>query len=386
MLFLCNTAARSIYLDNIFATLCLPYGTANIYQYTYTKKSNMVDDSAKNVSEDEDVLIIYIDKYSKRMQSYIPLRKGKLIKTETMDGRIYYNVKMLDYVHASNIEKFSSYICDRLKDKIYHTDEKEESHGFLAIKDEGIVGQQGYLCTTQESWINTVTTLSNRELFMKNYSLFIRFGFIDAKGNLVDTQNIDSTWGYNLTSSNTYYLSVSTYIKDYFADYPMKKLHLRLQDTNDLFGLQITEFEIGSGQTYLKTPIKIVDINKQRKTFFSISCDDEALKNGEINFNTKGCFVYANEGLKAYIKKTIILGCIILLAVATWVNTLPINSIINDISKEMANGSVSSYKSLLYNLCLLLDSAKYYYSAVTSAVITLATVGLIHYYGKPSLY
>jgi hypothetical protein len=72
----------------------LPYGTANIYQYTYTKKSNMVDDSAKNVSEDEDVLIIYIDKYSKRMQSYIPLRKGKLIKTETMDGRIYYNVKM----------------------------------------------------------------------------------------------------------------------------------------------------------------------------------------------------------------------------------------------------------------------------------------------------
>lgn len=385
MLYLFNSSSRSVYLDNVFATLCLPYGIENTFQYSYIK-NNAVDETAIDVSEGEDVLVIYIDKYSEMVKSYVPLRRGELVRSEKMDGRIYYYVKMLDYVHSTNIEEFSSYINSLFKGKIYHKDKKERWNGFLAIRDErGLTDGQRCICTNQESWINTVEALSDRELFKKEYSLFIRFEITDLKGNTINTNCVENTWGLNLVSQNTYFLKVSTYIKDYFSKKPMEKLHLDISDTNNLCGLQITRQEIGSTQTYFKFPIKIATVDKLRKTVLKISCVEAEQEDKGIKCNNKGCYIFASEGYKAYIRKAIIVSCVVLLAVSTWINTLPVNSIINDISKEMNSGSVGWYRERLYNLCLFLESAKYYYSAISSAVITIATVGLIHYYGKPSL-
>ena len=385
MLYLFNSSSRGIYLDNVFATLYLPHGYENVFQYSFIKNP-AVDENAKIASVGEDVLIIFLDKFSKESKRYIPLRKGVLSRTEIKDGRIYYFVRLLDYVHATDLKNFSAYIGNVFKLKVYHEIQKDHWAGFLAIRDEkSDIEKRSSLCVSEDSWINTVGVLSDRELFKKEYSLFTRFEITDCKGNKIETRNLEKTWGYKLISQNIYYLNISTYINGLFSEYPMTTLHLIISDTDELCGHQMTKQEVGSSQTFISIPIKISDVDALKKTLFKISCEETSINGKSIRSSNRDCTVFISEGHKAYTKKAIIVICVILFAISTWINTLPVSNILADISKEMDAGSVGWYKTFLYDLCLLLDSAKYYYSAISSAVITLATVVLIHYYGKPNL-
>lgn len=164
MIFLFNSSSRSTYLDNVFATLHLPLGAINQYQYRYEGNDSAVDSSIKmNCNVGDNVIVSYIDKYAASEEVvYLPLRKGRIIKYAMMDGRVYYDVELLEYCHAINEEGYSNFIITEI-DQVYHQESNGIWSGILATKKDLDVSD--LLETTDDSWLITVKRLSQKNYF-----------------------------------------------------------------------------------------------------------------------------------------------------------------------------------------------------------------------------
>lgn len=380
MLFLFNTASRNTYLNNVISTLHLPVGCVNMYQYNYLVNS-AVDSSAMNCSIGESVLITYIDKYSTKDNAFIPLRRGELIRTEKVDGRIYYYVKLLDYIHTNDLIQYSN-ILYSIFNKILYKKTKGIWEGKLAIcytKPEEPVSE--VLDTSPDSWINTVKLISKREQFKDGSSLFTRAELTDSNGNTILTKKRGRTWLYELKKGKEYYLEISTYIADLFKNDNTLKIHVDLSGGADIINFSTNSYEIGNTQTHFKVPFTVKYDKKRTQTDLLITCKEEAFAS-----NNKGISVSAIDNLNQNLKRAAIVLCVLTMMISTWINTLPVDSIVTGLTTEMKKAPLPPTKLILFNLCMVLTEMKYYYSAICSALITISTFGLIRLYGKPELF
>ncbi len=380
MIFLFNSGSRSTYLDNVFSTLYKPVQMINTYQYNCEGVDSHIDYSAlpNYCKENDDVLITYIDKLSNDNIIYFPLRLGKLIKCEIIDGRIYYEVLLTQYCHTECINKFNLLIKNKLDNKVYHKNKDWE--GSLAIRAN--ININNAIQTTEESWIRTVKLLSERNLFIDNYSIFTRVELFDSDNNKLETKKINNNYMYSLKGGKEYVMLLS-YFNNYFNNNPMTKIHLSISDDKNTLNLSNKVYEIGNKQSVFRIPLKTKKSDKKEITSFNINIKENKILNKDVKYSTASIPIASNNKFTRTLKNILIVVFIILIALSTWISTLSIKDIIDDVNLIINSGqTLSFFQNIVYKLCIFLSDNKYSYNVICSLITTLSTVGLIHFYGK----
>lgn len=385
MIFLFNSSSRSTYLDNIFATLHLPSGAINQYQYSYEGNNSAVDSSIMmNCNIGDEVMISYIDKYvNVEDKVYLPLRKGELIRYEKIDGRIYFDVKLLDYCHAISEEKYSKFVIHKFNRQIYHRRSNGAWKGVLAIKSNLDIRE--LVESTDDSWIITVKRLSQKKLFRDNYSIFTKLCIVNSKEKQIKVDVLGTENGYFLRSKEKYAIKLSYYIHE-FHDMPMTKIHMSVNEAQGICSIVPRELELGNKQSIYKIPIQVPWTDKMQRTAIEISIREEKVGDKQIKYALKPIDLFVISRINPRLRVALICMCIFLLGLSTWISTLPIERIISDTEFAINSGKmIGVFQYLIYKFSLLLNDCRYFYNVICSGITSISTFCLICLYGKTKL-
>ncbi len=385
MIFLFNSSSRSTYLDNIFATLHLPMGAMNQYQYSIIGNNPAVDSSIMiNCNIGDLVLVSYIDKYAIDEKAlYVPLRKGEVVRYEKIDGRIYFDIKLLEYCHAVNEEQYSKFILQKFNRQVYHCQSNGTWSGVLAIKRDLNIGN--LIESTNDSWIITVKRLSQKKLFRDNFSIFTKICVVNSKEEQLKANEIGTEYGYFLKAKGKYTIKLSYYIHE-FHDVPMAKIHMSISEKQGICDIASRELEIGSKQSVYKIPIRTPWTDEIQMTSIRISIREKKVGDKQIKYVIKPLDLFVISRINPRLKIILICMCIFLLGLSTWVSTLPIERIIADTELSISSGGmIGEFQYIMYKFSLLLNDCRYFYNAICSGITSISTFFLICLYGKTKL-
>lgn len=149
MIYLFNSASRPLYTTNVLNTLHLPKGCTNEYRYRYSGDRVNINlaniDNFTNNSIGKEVVIIYIDRFAESGYKYYPLRNGKIDSVKDINDKLFFTVKLLEYLYTTNIESFNEKIKSSLSEFNIPTltdgKPKNPDDGYYAIENKNILGQ-----------------------------------------------------------------------------------------------------------------------------------------------------------------------------------------------------------------------------------------------------
>lgn len=209
MLYLFNSGARPEYVKNVLHTLHLPKGAINKYQYEIDR-TNYVDRTIKYPSkkEVEKVLIVFIDRHDDNPDAnkYIPLRYGELKRIELKESKVFFYVKLCDYI--SEPRNFQKKIKEKFCDKLFYKKGKKE-YGHLAFKGEDIIGDY---VSDDNDWIKTVKNISECSYLKDTKCIFTKFTLKDKNSKTIAPTIKNGEWSYKLKKYDSCKMDISYYI------------------------------------------------------------------------------------------------------------------------------------------------------------------------------
>lgn len=378
MLFLFNSAARAEYVKNVLNTINLPVGAVNDYQYSQTNGSyNYVDDSAdikelKKLKKD-DVLISYMDRDQYPFVFY-PLRKGKLVDIKKEAGRLYYYVKLGEYVTAKDIQLYNSFLRENVEKFLYNETTADDGtitpNGFFAF--DSALNIEDKLDTQLDGWKSTISQIQNcKKIKDENCSIFTRISLKKGKKTLFP-KNKGRDWYYRLTIAKNYSIEISYF----FVDEDEYEGKLSLNNDQNCISLRKHIHETGN-----RTSVAPFDLHSDKFGRDSISQQfevEEAKKS--VRFAQKPIFV------KVGIDCWKILGIIAPLAfmfVCSVISGMDTEQIIAQCEEiQKAGSGLSGYQSILYCLATLIKPYWDLIPTITAAIKTVCTAIIAWILGK----
>jgi hypothetical protein len=169
MIYLFNSAFRPNYLQNVGRTLFLPYGWTNEYRYRFEGQHPNIDPTkveelvkAKNVN----VLIVFVDRFNNGQYSYHPLRKGKLINCYKNGGRLFFKVKLLEYITPTNNLEFNAQLINIGNlPKLTNNDPQNSNDGFYAIRNSDLTKEKSKYIKGDSAWDKITDDIKNTVAF-----------------------------------------------------------------------------------------------------------------------------------------------------------------------------------------------------------------------------
>ncbi len=209
MLYLFNSGARPEYVKNVLHTLHLPKGAINKYQYEIDR-TNYVDPAIKYPSkkEREKVLIVFIDRHDDNPDAnkYIPLRYGELQRIELKESKVFFYVKLCDYI--SEPSYFQEKFKEKFHDKLFYAKENKE-HGHLAFKGDDIIGDY---VSGNDDWFEIVKNISECSYLKETKCIFTKFTLKNKNSKIVAPTIKNGEWSYKLKKYDSCKLDISYYI------------------------------------------------------------------------------------------------------------------------------------------------------------------------------
>ncbi|MBK7142070.1 MAG: hypothetical protein IPH75_08325 [bacterium] len=167
MLYLFNSAFRPLYLTNVHNTLFLPSGWTNDYRYKIGEQVS--EDIKDTLKRQDDLLIVYIDRFAIDGYRFYPLRKGRFLSIRTELDRFFFRVVLEDYVFPVDITDFQTTIRNRLIEKgmpqLQGSDPKSTKDGQYAIVDTEAILNQGKYYSSETAWTKAVEALFQTQAF-----------------------------------------------------------------------------------------------------------------------------------------------------------------------------------------------------------------------------
>lgn len=205
MVYLFNSAYRGTYRKNVLNTLYLPNGLTNKYRYKIGQ--SVESDFDQKISNNERVIIIFIDRFHESGYYYYPLRLGKLQSIEK-DGDYYFiYIIMDDLFHPKDISNFQEILKTSLSQeypKADMNDRKNPHDGLYAFIDKDLkIDNDNYLYGS-EAWTKAVDNISETDAFTNSENENILF----LKAN-IDNTSISSN-GIELTENVKYKLAITS--------------------------------------------------------------------------------------------------------------------------------------------------------------------------------
>lgn len=204
MIYLFNSATRDEYHTNVLNTLHLPCGIDNEYRYSIGGEHQYVEETLLSFqTPGEDVMIIFIDRFSEKGFTYYPLRKGKFIKTEEKGSKIYFSVQLCDHYAVENLETFNLSFTEKFKDfipTIGDMDPLKDGPGYFAFKGDDISSDFPSL---RDPWSKNVERISVTTAFKDSNAIFTKVD-IEQNKRKVDTKSVDNSNRLQLSKGKTY--------------------------------------------------------------------------------------------------------------------------------------------------------------------------------------
>lgn len=231
MIYLFNSAYRSLYTTNVLNTLFLPVGCTNEYRYRHsgTGSIHINPDSFNNFLNTESgipVCIIFIDRFSKDGYTYHPLRLGNLVSVKDQDSRLYFKVALGQFVFPRSFDLFNQELIELLGEaglpKLTGEDPLETSDGFYAIQGGNLI-QGDNFSFGDEAWGETVDRIRLTRAF-RNYSddeeraeenvpsreaVFLQAKIIDKQGNEISGKTINGNGLLRINNTSNYQLRLT---------------------------------------------------------------------------------------------------------------------------------------------------------------------------------
>lgn len=178
MIYLFNSGFRPNYTQNVNRTLFLPTGWTNEYRYRFNGERPNIDptkvDDFLNLNrfykfKKEEVLICFIDRFAEGGYSYHPLRRGKLVKCFINGDKLFFRVKLLEFISPNNNNEFNAQI-KTIGNLPHLTDNDPEysNDGFYAIKNNDITKKTISYISGENAWNKITDDIKVTRAFIAN--------------------------------------------------------------------------------------------------------------------------------------------------------------------------------------------------------------------------
>lgn len=280
MLYLFNSAARPEYVKNVLNTMYLPNGAVNKYQYE-TDGTNYVEADIKYPSkkEGEKVAILFIDRHDENRSEnrYIPLRLGRLKRIEYDSGKVFFYVKLCEFIHEQ--ENFNEVFTDTFSEKIFYKENNKE-FGHLAFRGDDLFKN----CRGDDNaWIEVVKKLATCEYLQKEKCVFTKFTLVNESQKIIKPVPQKSEWSYQRRNYDSCKVKISYYIP--FAKECPDAETVSLHPTQGCKDYLITHDETLGAQLG-KIECSIVNCDKKRDDF-SISYSLKSSNDRKLIYSDK---------------------------------------------------------------------------------------------------
>lgn len=371
MLYLFLTGKRAAYLNTIFVVLYLPEHTLYDLKYIDQEDYSIIDRASagcmRNLKE-ERVLILF----NNEKGLYIPLRMGILKDCVKADGQIYYTVELMQYCYTDSISELRHFIDLRSGYRIkYSQNDEVADGGVLAFADfnerEGI---DSFIKENSDSWIETVHILEKQECFAQYYSVFTKLEILDKNKR---------KFGKKLeVVSDKAYIMRFTYYIPHFNDRPMKCIPVRFFETDKILGIINAQDILMSEQNKIDINIlPSIEAGKRQNVQFYFEISDRIIDDKYVQYSKSPVKFTVKERIPKgmYYFGTIV--CVFLLALVTYVSTLPYDSILTSMPKKSGG--------IVYWLCKHCKEWNGIQNVFCSGVFAVLTWILVKITGKPKL-
>lgn len=240
MLYLFNSAYRSLYLTNVLNTIFLPSGSVLKYRYNLEKyvHNNIY---TKNICKQQ-TLITFIDRFGKDGYEYLPLRLGKLIKTWKSTPHQFFLVELGEFIHPLPDTDFNNYFTENLREfnlpKIVNNDPMVKEDGLYAFKAPNIF--ENYHQTIKGG--NALSQIVNNLEETKRYKSLTDRQFLFLNSEIYPAKKLDDPISPTLNGlfSHSHLSSNRDYILKIKYFYPYQNLNPDIQNKlNVSFGEEL---------------------------------------------------------------------------------------------------------------------------------------------------
>lgn len=222
MIYLLNSAYRSLHRTNILNTFFLPTGHTNEYRYRAHGREIHVDPTAKSklekIESGEDSLVIYIDRYNPGSYYYYPLRFAKYLLWREEGNHYYFRVQLEDFIFPRDLSEFNDRIVQALRQHglpmLKEGDPDNTDDGYYVIIAEDFCDRAQDFFIGNNAWDKAVDSLSQTKRFsstIENQMLFLRAALKKrphSQKELRPTKKIYPS-SYQITKTNQYELTLS---------------------------------------------------------------------------------------------------------------------------------------------------------------------------------
>lgn len=226
MIYLFNSSYRPLYTTNILNTLFLPFGSTNEYRYSIRgEKIHISPDKYPefiNKTAGDEVVIVFIDRFAADGYQYHPIRRGKLLSCEERSNRLFFNVKLEDFICSNNVDEFNDIFRNNLDihgiPKLTDNDLYNVNDGYYAIESDSMFVDESQYSSGDSAWISIVERLSSTKAFKATENtqyIFLKSNLRNVDDDkLIDSNLRDNTSQYDLTLGKDYELMMTYYFPE----------------------------------------------------------------------------------------------------------------------------------------------------------------------------
>lgn len=173
MIYLFNSAYRALYTRNVLNTLFIPKGGTNEYRYRVRGEiTHIAADSYGdfiNTASNEPVAVTFIDRFGDTGYVYHPLRKGRLVSCREEQDRLFFRVRLEEFVYPRDIGSFNHVFTRSLGPMglpcLTGNDPRNADDGYYAIKAGSLFTAVNDFDWGDDAWRNAVENLRKTQAF-----------------------------------------------------------------------------------------------------------------------------------------------------------------------------------------------------------------------------
>lgn len=266
MIYLFNSAYRSLYSRNILDTIFLPEGCTNEYRYKVQGDvihiSPEIYSQLKNMKKDEPVAIIFIDRYHEGGYVYHPLRLGNLVACYEADARFYFKIQFKEYIYPIDQDSFHKNIIRSLGQygipKLTGNDPDHVDDGNYAIIAGSIFDHNDYY-SGDDAWQNIIRNLKDTSVFTDSEEkkhIYLKYQVCTTKQSLINPKLRGDQAVFNLIRGERYELK-TTYRFPFQNQDSQKLAKLVVDYSENIHLLGSKEINIDSPSNTVRIPFLV---------------------------------------------------------------------------------------------------------------------------------
>jgi hypothetical protein len=169
MIYLFNSGFADVYRRNVLRTLLLPDRARNEFRYRYQgDRINLERVEQFETAVGEEVVILFIDRYSSGGYRYFPIRRGQLASTRRDGDQFFFEVELGDVIWPFDPTSTSQLVLSKLKSQNLpqlRTNPDNRNDGLYGLVADSMFGNWEHFRIGDSAWTEGTKFLGSLPAF-----------------------------------------------------------------------------------------------------------------------------------------------------------------------------------------------------------------------------